>query len=55
MNSEKYKESVENVELLLKSLESVLEGIRKNNVDQEDIDNIKESLRVIKFNAKACL
>ncbi|NP_001402581.1 ECU04_1635 [Encephalitozoon cuniculi GB-M1] len=55
MNSGKYVESIEKIELLLKSLRSVLNGIKNGAVNQKDIDNIKESLFAIKANARSCL
>ena len=55
MDPQKYDESVESVELLLRSLEGVLEGIRNRSVNQQDIDNIREGLAKIKSNARSCL
>lgn len=55
MDSEKYRKSIESVELLLKSLEGVLNGIKTRTIDPKDIDNIRESLLTIKTNARECL
>ncbi|UTX43060.1 hypothetical protein PFJ87_04g01930 [Encephalitozoon hellem] len=55
MDSKKYSESVKSIRLLLKSLEEVLNGIKNNKIDQKDIENVRESLLIIKSNARECL
>lgn len=55
MNPDKFDQSVEKMEMVLKSLRNTLDGISKNNVNQEDLRNVEEGLSTIQANARSCL
>lgn len=55
MDPDKFEESVRQMELVLRSLENILDGISRNDVSHSDLENVREGLSLIHANVRSCL